>query len=115
MKIGDKVTLKSGVEGTVKREAWGNRVVIEAIGNLSGEPREIVVPKSSVKKEVSMLARSCYLLGWLVLLLLGAILVLAWLYPQQIMTGVPRPALVALALLLIGAIIVSLVAAARKR
>ena len=51
MQPGDRVIVKkSGTQGVVKREAWGDRVVIEIIGNISGQPREVVLDKSAVRK-----------------------------------------------------------------
>ena len=48
---GDIIILSDGEEGTVKREASGNRVVVERIGNLSKVPIEIVIDRSKVRKK----------------------------------------------------------------
>jgi hypothetical protein len=60
-----------------------------------------------------MLTQLKYVTGWIVLLLMAALLVAAWMFPQAVMTGVPRPVLIVLGLLTVAVILASLVM--RKR
>jgi hypothetical protein len=54
------------------------------------------------------MAKLNYAVAWLALLSLAAFYVAAWFFPQAILTGMPRPVLIAMELVVLGAILASL-------
>ncbi len=55
--------------------------------------------------------KAVYVAGWGAMLVLALILLGAWVYPQEVMVGMPRPALLGLGVIWLGAVIGGLISA----